>query len=185
MAGEQSYKVGNIILWEKGMYEILKKEHVKPGKGPAYFQLEMKEINTGTKVNTRIGTDVRLEKLNEETQELQFLYKDEDKAFLMNKENFDQIEVSLNLFNGFENFLEDEMIVRGEYVGNTLIKIRLPIELKGEIAETQNHIKNASANSMYKPALLTNGYKVNVPHYIENGQKVIINSETGEFIGKA
>lgn len=177
-------KIGNIVSYNNGKYRILKRTHVKPGKGGAFYQFEMKEIKTGTKLNERIRSEDKLDKLETSVREFQFLYLDGSVGYLMD-DNFEQIEVSVEMFNGYEMFLFEGIKIQGEYVDDELVNIKLPINLAGEVAETEPHIKNAAVSPSYKKAVLTNGFEVDIPPYIENGQKIVISSETGEFVSKA
>jgi elongation factor P len=178
-------KIGNIVGYNKGRYRILKRVHTKPGKGGAFYQFEMKEITHGTKLNERIRSEDKMERLETSVRPFQFLYRVGNVATLMNTEDFEQIEVDVDMFNGFEGFLNEDIELQCEYVDEDLVNIKMPINLEGEVAETEPHIKGAAVTSSYKTATLTNGFKVDIPPYIESGQKIIINSETGEFKEKA
>ena len=182
LAGE--VKVGNIIAYNGGKYRILKSVHVKPGKGGAFYQMEMKEISAGRKLNERIRSEEKLEKLETSAREFQFLFQNGNEVTIMDAESFEQLEVSVEMFAGFAMFLEEGMKLLAEYVGDELVNVKMPAKLVGEVASTEPHIKNAAVSPSYKIAVLTNGYELDIPPYIENGTKIIINSETGEFSEK-
>ena len=177
-------KIGNIIKYEKGKYRILKRVHVKPGKGGAFYQFEMKDIIFGTKRNERIRSEDRLDKLETSQKEFSFLYKDGDTLHLMDNESFEQIEVNADMVGELVVFLEEDMILTANYVGDDLVSLNLPHRLIGEVAETEPYIKNAAVSPSYKTAKLTNGFILDIPPYLENGVKIVINSETLEFIEK-
>lgn len=182
LAGE--VKVGNIINYEGGKYRILKRTHVKPGKGGAFYQFEMKEITVGTKKNERIRSEDRLEKLETSQKEYSFLYKDVETLHLMDNETFEQIEVNVDMVGELAVFLEEDMILTANYAGEDLVSVSLPQKLIGEVAETEPYIKNAAVSPSYKTAKLTNGFVLDIPPYLENGVKIVINSETLEFVEK-
>lgn len=177
-------KIGNIISYDGGKYRILKRTHVKPGKGGAFYQFEMKEIIVGTKKNERIRSEDRLDKLETSQREFNFLYRDGDTIHLMDNESFEQIEVNVDMVGELAVFLEEDMVLTANYVGDDLVSISLPHRLIGEVAETEPYIKNAAVSPSYKTAKLTNGFSLDIPPYLENGVKIVINSETLEFIEK-
>jgi elongation factor P len=177
-------RIGNIISYEGGKYRILKKIHIKPGKGGAFYQMEMKEIKTGKKLNERIRSEDRLEKLETSAKEFMFSFRDGGTITLMDGETFDQIEIPTDMLNGYDVFLEDGMNLIAEYVGDELVNVKMPLKLIGEVGETEPHIKNAAISPSYKEAKLTNGFVLDIPPYVEQGTKIIINSETGEFVEK-
>jgi elongation factor P len=177
-------RIGNIISYNGGRYRVLKKTHVKPGKGGAFYQMEMKEITVGTKLNERIRSEDKLEKLETSAREFSFSFRDGKTITIMDNETFDQIEISVDMLNGYDMFLEDGMQLMAEYVGDDLVNVKMPQKLVGEVGETEPHIKNAAVSPSYKEAKLTNGFVLDIPPYIEQGTKIVINSETGEFVEK-
>jgi elongation factor P len=182
LAGE--VKVGNIIAYEGGKYRILKRTHVKPGKGGAFYQMEMKEITIGTKRNERIRSEDKLEKLETSAREFSFSYRDGETIVIMDGETFETLEIPVEMLNGFDMFLEDGMKLIAEYVGDDLVNVKMPQKLVGEVGETEPHIKNAAVSPSYKEAKLTNGFVLDIPPYIEQGTKIVVSSETGEFVEK-
>jgi elongation factor P len=180
-----SLSIGNILAYNNGKYRILKMSHVKPGKGGAFYQIEMKEIKTGTKLHERIRSEDKLDRLETSTKDFKFLYRSGNDITIMEEETYEQIEVPVDMLAGFEMFLDEDMKLMAEYVGEELVNIKLPQKLFGVVGETDPVLKNAAINPSYKHAVLENGYVVDIPPYIEQGTKVIINSETGEFIEKA
>jgi elongation factor P len=182
LAGE--VKVGNIIAYEGGKYRILKRTHVKPGKGGAFYQMEMKEITVGTKRNERIRSEDKLEKLETSARNFAFSYRDGNTIVIMDDETFETLEIPVEMLNGFDMFLEDGMKLIAEYVGDDLVNVKMPQKLVGEVGETEPHIKNAAVSPSYKEAKLTNGFVLDIPTYIEQGTKIVVSSETGEFVEK-
>lgn len=177
-------KVGQIIAYEGGKYRVVKRTHVKPGKGGAFYQMELKEIQTGRKLNERIRSEDKLERLETSARNFVFSYLDGDTVVMMDSETFEQLEINKEMLNGFDIFLEDGMQLIAEYVGDELVNVKMPQKLTGVVAETEPHIKNAAVSPSDKPAKLENGYELHIPPYIETGTKIVINSETGEFVEK-
>jgi elongation factor P len=182
LAGE--VKVGNIIAYDDGKYRILKRTHVKPGKGGAFYQMEMKEITVGTKRNERIRSEDKLEKLETSARNFAFSYRDGSTIVIMDAKTFESLEIPVEMLNGFDMFLEDAMNLIAEYVGDDLVNVKMPQKLVGEVGETEPHIKNAAVSPSYKEAKLTNGFVLDIPPYIEQGTKIVVSSETGEFVEK-
>ena len=178
-------KVGNIIAYDGGKYRVLKRTHVKPGKGGAFYQMELKEIKTGRKLNERIRSEEKLEKLETSAREFMFSFRDGEMITMMDGETFEQLEIPIDMLNGYDMFLEDGMKLIAEYVGDELVNVKMPLKLIGEVAETEPHIKNAAVSPSYKEAKLSNGFVLDIPPYIEQGTKIVINSETGEFVEKS
>lgn len=181
-----SIKAGNILVHNDELWVVSKNpEHTKPGKGPAYIQVEMKNIKTGTKLNTRFSSSDYIEKAQLEQKEFQFLYIEGDKLVLMDTETFEQILLDEKIIEDKLPLLSDNMLVKVEFYQEKPISIELPQTIIAEIVETAPVIKGATATSSYKPAILANGIKVMVPSYLVIGEKIVVKTEDVSFVERA
>lgn len=181
-----SIKVGNILVYKNELWIVAKQpEHTKPGKGPAYIQLEMKNLKTGTKLNERFNSSDYLEKAQLEQKNYQFLYLEDNNLVLMDLDNFEQIMVSKNILGDKVSFLSDNMMVKVEFYQERPLAIELPQTIIDTIEETEPVIKGASATSSYKPAILACGIKIMVPSYLVAGEKVVVKTEDASFVERA
>ncbi len=181
-----SIRVGNILRHENRLCVVLKKMHTQPGKGGAYMQLEMKDVQDGTKIHARLRTSETVEKVTLEEVEYQFLYKDGSRLVLIDKESYEQVEIDQTLLNSEQlMFLQDGMDVKIEYYNGSPISVVLPETVVAEIAECEPVIKGQTVTSSYKPAILDNGARVMVPQFISVGDKVIVNTNTQEYLERA
>jgi len=177
---------GTLIEYKNGLYRTIKVQHVKPGKGGAFAQAELKEIRTGQKLNERFRSDEKVEKVRLEQLPHTFLFSDVDEHTFMNSENFEQIALSTEIV-GEETvpFLQDGMKVEIEFYEDEIISVTIPERIIMKIVEADAVVKGQTASSSYKPAKLENGVAVLVPPHIEAGTKVVINTTTGEYMERA
>ncbi|XVN42234.1 MAG: elongation factor P [Candidatus Rickettsia vulgarisii] len=181
-----SIRVGNVLVHNGDLWVVSKNpEHTKPGKGPAYIQLEMKNLKTGTKLNERFSSSDYVEKAQLEHRDLQFLYFEDDKLVLMDNETFEQILIDKELLDERLPFLEDSMTLKVQFYEDTPLNVELPQTVISEIAETDPVIKGATVTSSYKPAILTNGIRVMVPPYLVVGEKIVVKTEDLSFVERA
>lgn len=167
------------------LWVVVKTQHTQPGKGGAYMQVEMKDIRDGTKLNERFRSDEKVEKVRLDQQEYQFLYADDDLLHLMDGESYEQITVNKNLLDErLQAFLQDGMTVQTESYDEEVIGIEIPQQLTFEIAEADAVVKGQTASSSYKPAVLENGVNILVPPHISAGTRVVVDTATGEYVGK-
>lgn len=178
-------RVGNIIVHQNKLWKVLKTEHVKPGKGGAFCQLELKDIKVGTKANERFRSSEQMEVAIFEEQEMQYLFTTGDIITLMDNNTYEQTEVNKELFNGNDIFLKDGMTVTLEIVQGDILAAKVPLHVTAEIAETEAVVKGQTAAGSNKPAILDNGVRVMVPQFINAGDKVIIHTETMEYVKRA
>ena len=178
-------KVGNLIRYKNSMYRAVKLEHVKPGKGGAFIQSELKDIKNGTKLNERFRSDQTLDKVVFETKKVQFLYKSGDDLEVMDLENYEQLTLSSNLLSGSVEFLSDDMELTIDIADNEVISVNLPQNVVCKIKETQPFFKGQTVKSSFKPALLENGLTVNVPEFIESGEEIIVSTVSMEYMERA
>ena len=177
-------KTGMLIEFKDELWEILKTQHVKPGKGGAFNQVEMKNIKNGTKINERFRSNDTIEKATIDEQKYMFLYQENDNFYFMDQKNFEQIKVKKNVIGEKDKILSENMEVLIKFYEEEPISLLLPNQISCEITDTEIAIKGQTVSSSYKPAILNNGLKVQVPPFINNGDKILIDTRTLEYIKK-
>lgn len=170
---------GNVVQHKDGLWVAVKTHAVKPGKGPAYAQVELKNLVDGTKLNERFRASERVERVRLEQKDYQYLYAEGDDFVFMDVETYDQISVPADFLGERAAFLQDGMTVTVESHEERPIGIRLPDQVTLEISETEAVVKGQTAASSYKPATLENGVRVMVPPFVTVGEKIIV--DTGEI----
>ena len=180
-----SLRVGNVIEYEKQLWKVIKRDHVKPGKGGAYIQVEMKNIVTGNKTNTRYASSEDVDVAYVEQKNLQFQYFDKDELVAMDMESFDSENFAKELDGDALPFLQDGMNIRVEYCNGKPISLFLPEQANAIIAQADAVVKGQTASASYKPAILDNGIRIMVPPFIESGEEVIVNTEDFSYVSRA
>jgi len=180
-----SIRIGNVIEFQNQLWKVVKREHVKPGKGGAYIQVEMKNIVTGNKTNTRFASSEDIEIAYVEQKNYQFQYFDQDELVAMDMENFETHQFNKDLVGEAFPFLQEEMNIRVEYCNSKPISIFLPEQVEAVIAQADAVVKGQTAAASYKPAILENGIRIMVPPFIESGEKIIINTEDFSYVSRA
>lgn len=178
-------RIGELLVLRDKLWRILKKNHVKPGKGGAFVQLEMKCISDGTKLNERFRSEDRLEKAYVDTRPAQYLYRDGEGFVFMNLDNYEQQVLPETLIEEQADLLLPDTEVQISVYDNQPIGLTLPASVVLKVAETQAAVKGQTAASGGKPAVLETGRKVTVPVFVEAGEMVRVNTETGEYIERA
>ena len=176
---------GNILEYEGGIWKVAKIQHTQPGKGGAYMQVEMKNLQDGRKTNVRFRSADTLEKVRLDTKDFQYLYAEGDMLVFMDKDTFEQIHLPADLLGGAAEFLEDGMDVTLELWEEKPISVALPEQVEATIVEADAVIKGQTASSSYKPAVLENGVRVMVPPHIESGTRIVVDVYERTYIGKA
>ena len=177
-------KPGMLIEHKDDLWEVLKTQHVKPGKGGAFNQVEMKSINKNTKLNERFRSSDNVERAIVEEIEFNFLYENKGDFFFINTKTFEQISLKKELIGEKSKFLVEGLeVILGIY-NDAPIKIDLPKQIQCKIETTDAAIKGQTAASSYKPALLENGINILVPPFIESGDKIIVDTRTIEYVKK-
>ncbi len=176
---------GNIIEHNGGLWVAVKTEHVKPGKGGAFAQVELKNLRNGSKLNERFRSADKVERVRLEQKDQQFLYQSDDMLVFMDAETFEQIELPADILGEARPFLQDGMTVTIEYYGEEPLSVTLPEKVTCEIAETEPVVKGQTAANSFKPAVLDNGVRVQVPPFVGQGEKVVVNTETFEYVERA
>jgi len=176
---------GMMIEYDGGLWVAVKAVAVKPGKGPAYNQVELKNIVDGRKLNNRFGSDERVEQARVEVKDYQFLYKQDENLVFMDTDSYEQLELNTEFVGDRAAFLQDGMTVALEMYDDKPIGIRLPSQVTLQIVEADAVVKGQTAASSYKPAKLENGLRVLVPPFIGVGEKIIVDTNETTYIRRA
>ena len=176
---------GNLIELQGKLWRVLKKAHVKPGKGGAFVQVEMKEISQGTKLNERFRSEDKVEKAHVEARDMQYLYLDGDNYIFMDTSTYEQIPIPASDLEEQIQFLLPNTEVIVTFYQENPIGLDLPANVVLEVAETDAAIKGQTASGSGKPAKLETGLVVTVPTFIEAGDKIKVNTDTGEYVERA
>ena len=176
---------GNVIQHKGGLWLAVKTSHVKPGKGGAFAQVELKHVTEGTKLNERFRSSESVERVRLEQHPYQYLYANGDQLVFMNNENYEQIELPRDFVGERAAFLQDGMEVKIESFEEQMISIALPDHVTLEISETEPTIKGQTATSSYKPAVLENGVRVMVPPFVSVGERIIVDTAEVTYVKRA
>ena len=181
-AGE--IRVGMLLEHKNDLWEVLKTQHVKPGKGGAFAQVEMKSVGKSTKLNERFRSSETVEKASVEQTKFNYLYEDEDNYFFMNPKTFDQKEIRKTIIGEKGKLLTENLEVLLSFHNELPISVELPNQVKCKIETTDAAIKGQTVSSSYKPAILDNGIKIQVPPFVEGGDEIILDTRTLDYIKK-
>lgn len=176
---------GNVIEHQGRLWAAVKVNHVKPGKGGAYAQVELKDIVSGTKSNERFRSAETVERVRLEQKDFQFLYGQGDDLVFMDNETYEQIELATEFVGERAAFLQDGMAVTLEMHEGKPLGISLPQQVTLEIKETEPVVKGQTAANSFKPAILENGVKVMVPPFVSQGEKIIVDTEEVTYLRRA
>jgi elongation factor P len=176
---------GNVIEHDGSLWVAVKSNKVKPGKGPAYNQVELKNIIDGRKLNNRFGSDERVERARIDTKDFQFLYKEGDALVFMDSDTYEQINLAQEWVGERAAFLQDGMTVTLEMHDERPIGISLPDQVTLAITETEPTVKGQTAASSYKPAMLENGVRVMVPPFISAGERIVVDTSEIAYVRRA
>ena len=177
-------RVGMLLEYKNDLWQVLKTQHVKPGKGGAFAQVEMKSLNKSTKLNERFRSSETVEKAAVEEEKFTFLYEDENDYFFMNPKSFDQINIKKKIVGEKGKLLTESLEVSVSFYDDSPISVNLPNQVTCKIETTDATIKGQTASSSYKPATLDNGLNIQVPPFIESGDMVLLNTRNLEYIKK-
>ena len=181
-AGE--IRVGMLLEYKNDLWQVLKTQHVKPGKGGAFAQVEMKSVGKNTKLNERFRSSETVEKASLEETDFNYLYDDENNYIFMDPKTFEQIEIKKDIIGEKGKLLTENLEVTVSFHNESPISIELPNQVKCEIETTDVALKGQTVSSSYKPATLNNGLNIQVPPFIEAGDEVIIDTRNLEYIKK-
>ena len=177
-------RVGMILEYKDDLWEVLKTNHVKPGKGGAFAQVEMKSLNKSTKLNERFRSSETVEKASLEEIKYNFLYKDETDYFFMNPKSFEQINLNKSIVENKGKMLSENLEVTINFYNENPINLILPNQIECEVDTTDAALKGQTVSSSYKPATLTNGLQIQVPPFIESGDKIVVDTRSMEYVKK-
>ena len=177
-------KPGMIIELNNDHWTVLKAQHVKPGKGGAFNQVELKSLTKGTKLNQRFRSSENVERAQLEDNEFNFLYSDEKQSFFMDPVSFEQISVSNKLLGEKLKLLSENLKVTISFLEDKPLSVELPTNIECKIQSTEGVVKGQTAASSYKPAKLDNGLSIMVPPFIEEGNKILLDTRTLEYVKK-
>ena len=181
-AGE--IRVGMLLEHKNDLWQVLKTQHVKPGKGGAFAQVEMKSVNKNTKLNERFRSSETVEKASLEEINYNFLYEDENNYFFMEPKSFEQIEIKKEIVGEKGKLLTENLEVTVNLYNGSSISVDLPNQVKCKIETTDAALKGQTVSSSYKPAVLNNGLNIQVPPFIEVGDEVVVDTRNLEYIKK-
>ena len=173
-------KPGMVIEHKDDLWSVLKTQHVKPGKGGAFNQVELKSVKKGTKLNERFRSSDSVERAILDDKKFNFLYEDENECHFMDQVNFEQIQIKKSLLGEKSKLLKENMEVNVEFYDDQALSVNLPSSVELKIESTDAAIKGQTASSSYKPAILENGIKIMVPPFINSDDKIILDTRTLE-----
>ena len=176
---------GNVLEHEGGLWAAVKVDHVKPGKGGAFAQVEMRNLRNGSKLNERFRSADKVGKVRLEQKDQQFLYESDGMLVFMDAETFDQIELPSELLGERRPFLQDGMTIVVEFYEEEALSASLPQKVVCQVAETEPVVKGQTAANSFKPAILDNGVKVMVPPFIAQDENIVVNTELMEYSERA
>ena len=179
-------RVGNVIQHDGGLWLAVRTAHVKPGKGGAFAQVELKNLIDGRKLNERFRSSDTVERVTLEQKAFQYRYEQGDALVFMDQSTYDQIELQKNFVGEDQvRFLHDGMVVSVEFHDERPIGIELPESVVLEVVETEPTVKGQTASSSYKPAKASNGMRIMIPPYMGEGERILVSTETGEYLRRA
>ena len=177
-------RVGMLIEHKNDLWEVLKTQHVKPGKGGAFAQVEMKSVNKNTKLNERFRSSDTVEKASLEEVKLNFLYEDENDYYFINPKSFEQINIKKNIVGEKGKMLTENLEVDISFYEDKPLIVELPKQVTCKVKTTDVALKGQTVSSSYKPATLFNNINIQVPPFIESGDQIVVDTRTLEYIKK-
>ena len=175
---------GMLLEYKNDLWQVLKTQQVKPGKGGAFAQVEMKSVNKSTKLNERFRSSETVEKASLEETKYNFLYEDENNYFFMEPKSFEQIEIKKDIVGEKGKLLTENLEVTISFFNEVAISVDLPNQVTCKIKSTDVALKGQTVSSSYKPAILDNGLSIQVPPFIETEDSIIIDTRNLEYIKK-
>ncbi len=174
-------KPGTIIDHDGGLWAAVKVTHVKPGKGGAFAQAELKNLRDGRKLNERFRSEDKVDQVDLEMKDQQFLYETDGRLVFMDSETYEQIELDAELLGDRRPFLQDGMTVSVQYYGTEPLNVKIPQKVHCRVAETEPVQNGQTASKSYKPAVLDNGVRIMVPPFINADEEIIVHTELMEY----
>ena len=177
-------RVGMLIEYKNDLWQVLKTQHVKPGKGGAFAQVEMKSVNKNTKLNERFRSSESVEKASLDEKKFNYLYEDETDYYFMDPKSYEQINIKKETVGEKGKMLTENLEVNISFYNEKPLTVELPNQVTCTIETTDVALKGQTVSSSYKPATLDNGVNIQVPPFIESGDKIIVDTRTMEYIKK-
>jgi elongation factor P len=177
-------RVGMLIEYKDNLWQVLKTQHVKPGKGGAFAQVEMKSVNKNTKLNERFRSSESVEKASLDETKFNYLYGDETDYYFMNPKSYEQINIKKETVGEKGKLLVENLVVSISFYNEKPLTVELPNQVTCTIKTTDVALKGQTVSSSYKPATLENGINIQVPPFIESGDKIIVDTRTMEYTKK-
>ncbi|MDB4232874.1 elongation factor P [Candidatus Pelagibacter sp.] len=177
-------RVGMLIEYKNDLWQVLKTQHVKPGKGGAFAQVEMKSLNKNTKLNERFRSSESVEKASLDETKFNYLYEDETDYHFMNPKSYEQINIKKEIVGEKGKLLTENLEVSISFYNESPLAVELPNQVTSTIETTDVALKGQTVSSSYKPAVLDSGINIQVPPFIESGDKIIVDTRTMEYIKK-
>jgi len=177
-------RVGMLIEYKDDLWQVLKTQHVKPGKGGAFAQVEMKSVNKNTKLNERFRSSESVEKASLDETKFNYLYEDETDYYFMDPKSYEQINIKKEIVGEKGKMLTENLEVNISFYNEKPLTVELPNQVTCTIETTDVALKGQTVSSSYKPAVLDNGVNIQVPPFIESGDKIIVDTRTMEYIKK-
>ncbi|AJE45979.1 elongation factor P [Celeribacter indicus] len=176
---------GNVLEHDGGLWAAVKVDHVKPGKGGAFAQVELKNLRDGRKLNERFRSADKVERVRLEQKDMQFLYEDAGQLIFMDTDTYDQVQLEADILGERRPFLQDGMTILVEFYDAEALNATLPQKVTCKIVETEPVVKGQTAANSFKPAILDNGVRVMVPPFVGTDEEIIVNTETMEYAERA
>ena len=177
-------RVGMLIEYKNDLWQVLKTQHVKPGKGGAFAQVEMKSVNKNTKLNERFRSSESVEKASLDETKYNYLYGDENDYYFIDPKSYEQINIKKGVVGEKGKMLTENLEVSISFYNEKPLTVELPNQVTCTIATTDVALKGQTVSSSYKPATLDNGINIQVPPFIESEDKIIVDTRTMEYIKK-
>ena len=177
-------RVGMLLEYKNDLWQVLKTQHVKPGKGGAFAQVEMKSVNKNTKLNERFRSSESVEKASLEEINFNYSYDDENNYFFINPKSFEQVQIKKDIVGEKGKLLTENLEVTISFYNDNPIAIDLPNQVQCKIESTDAALKGQTVSSSYKPAVLDNGLNIQVPPFIESGDEIIVDTRNLEYVKK-
>ena len=177
-------RVGMLIEHKNDLWQVLKTQHVKPGKGGAFAQVEMKSVNRNTKLNERFRSSDTVEKASLDEIKFSYLYEDEDDYYFINPKTFEQINIKKDIIGEKGKLLTENLEVDISFYNESPLSVEMPNQVTCKVKTTDVALKGQTVSSSYKPATLDNGINIQVPPFIESEDKIIVDTRTIEYVKK-
>jgi elongation factor P len=178
-------KKGMLIKMEQDLFRVLELQHVTPGNLRGFVRVKLRNIRNGALADQKLRSEDSVERATLDERQMQYLYQDGDSYYFMDTSSFDQIHISNEALGESVNYLKTEMTIQVEFYGTEPVGIELPVSVDLKVTDTAPGIKGATASAQVKPATLETGLVVQVPPFVNTGDMVRVNTETGEYLSRA